>query len=207
MRKLGMIIAGAALSLVMAVTMIPATVEAKVKAAPTTLEGVIFVKDGEVTQTKDSIAITKTKLAKKKGVTNKVTLSVKSSDTKIVKVTKDGEVTFLKDGKATITVKETIATTKKVNGKKKTTKKSSTATVKVVVTKKVIEVDADGNIICKCGCAECTGGACNVNDGCNCECDECVYADYEDGELITDTDDDDEEDDDEDDDDSVDDEV
>lgn len=200
MRKLGMYVAGAVLSMVMAVTMIPVQASAKVKVAPTTIEGTVFVQGDKVTTTTDKIVVTPTKVAKKKGVTNKITTTLKSSDTKVVKVAKDGVVTFLKEGKATITVKETIATTKKVKGKKKTTKKTSTATVKVVVSEKVIEVDADGNVICKCGCAECTSGACNVNDGCNCECDECVYADYEDGELITESFDDDDDDDSEDDD-------
>lgn len=199
-----MYVAGAVLSMVMAITMIPVQASAKVKVAPTTIEGTVFVQvDGQgekVTSTTDKLVVTPTKVTKKKGVTNKITTTLKSSDTKVVKVAKDGVVTFLKKGTAKITVKEVIATTTKVKGKKKTTKKTSTATVKVVVSEKVIEVDADGNVICKCGCAECTSGACNVNDGCNCECDECVYADYEDGELITESFDDDDDDDSEDDD-------
>lgn len=188
MRKLGMIIAGAALSLVMAFTMMPAEAQAKVKVNPTTLEGVVYEKGGEITTTTDSFVITNTKLTKKKGVTNKVTLTVTSSNPKIVKVTKAGEITYLNEGTAKITVKEVIATTKKVKGKKKTTKTTSTAVVKVVVTKKVIEIDADGNVICRCGCAECASGECNIYDGCNCECDDCVYMDYEGGKLITDED-------------------
>lgn len=195
MKKIGVVLAGAVLSVVMAVTMIPANVaSAKVKVAEKKLEATIYKSDTEVIKVEadnNKITIKGTVVKKKKGTTVKKNTTVKSDNEKVVKVDKNGNVTYVAAGSAKITVTEILKTTSKnKTGKKVTKNKKSTAVVPVKVTevkvkKEVLEIK------CACGCPECLAGKCNIFDGCVCEnedCETCIYMEYEDGKIASDDD-------------------